>query len=177
MPAAFKCADGCGDDNASAAPLVNHLLCRCFGTEKRALEIDGDNIHKFLLRLLQQREDCTANARIGNENIHAAKKVYSLGNQPVHLRALGNVNWNYVDPPAVSSYDFGSFLGSSLGNIRSYHIGTVGGEQHGGSLTDAASGTGNDRSFSGAVKGGNLNRVHDIASLSYRQRPLSVTMA
>ena len=126
---------------------------------------------------MQQREDRTADARIGNENIHAAKTVHCLGNQPVHLRALGNVHRNYVDPPAVSSYDLGSFLGSSFRNVRSHHIDAVGSEQHGGSLTDAASGAGDDRSFSGTIKGGILNRIHDIASFSYRQRPLSVTMA
>ena len=55
MAAALKSADGGGNDNAPAAALMDHLCCGCFGTEKCPLEIDGDNIHEFLLCLLQKR--------------------------------------------------------------------------------------------------------------------------
>lgn len=156
---------------------MDHLCCGCFGTEECPLEIDGDNIHELLLCLLQKREYSAADSGVGNKDIHAAKMVYCLCDKTVYLLALGNIHRDHMDPAAVPADDLGGFFGSCLRNVRSHHVCPIAGKQHGGGLTNTASGTGDHDCFTGAVKGGNLNRIHEGPSFPYRQRPLSVTMA
>lgn len=103
--------------------------------------------------------------------------IYSFGDEPIYLGTLGDIHGNYMDAPAVSADDLGGLFCGGFGDIRNDHVGTIGSEQHSGSLPDAASGPGDDGGFSRTVKGGNLNRIHGVFSFPYKQRPLSVMMA